>query len=103
MPLLKPPDPKIPTRKYYVRVEEPVARTMERYAEFLGTPSVDHVVTQALEFVFRKDTDFKKWLAQHPESAAGKTTATRKVKVPGKSTSNRVASDSNGNQEGAGL
>ena len=26
MPLLKPPDPKIPTKKYYIRLEEPVAR-----------------------------------------------------------------------------
>jgi hypothetical protein len=72
VPLLRPPDPKVPTRKFYVRIEEPLAITLDRYAEFLGTTGIDHVVNQALEFVFRKDADFKEWLAQHPESALRK-------------------------------
>jgi hypothetical protein len=72
MPLLRPPDPKISTRKFYVRIEEPLAITLERYAEFLGTTGIDHVVNQALEFVFRKDTDFKDWLVQHQESTPRK-------------------------------
>jgi len=67
IPLLRPPDPKIPTRKFHVRIEEPLAITLARYAEFLGTTGIDHVVNQALEFVFRKNTDFKDWLAQHSE------------------------------------
>jgi hypothetical protein len=50
-----------------VRIEEPLAITLARYAEFLGTRGIDHVVNQALEFVFRKNTDFKDWLAQHSE------------------------------------
>ena len=83
MPLLKPPDPKIPTKKYYIRLEEPVARTMERYAEFLGTPNLDHLVTQALELVFRKDTDFKEWLAQHPESSETQSQCNEKREVSG--------------------
>lgn len=69
MPLLRPPDPQIPTRKFYVRIEEPLALTLDRYAEFLGTTGIDHVVNQALEFVFRKDSDFKEWLAQNPQPA----------------------------------
>ena len=77
MPLLRPPDPKVPTRKFYVRIEEPLAITLDRYAEFLGTTGIDHVVNQALEFVFRKDTDFKEWLAQHPESAVRKNLGQR--------------------------
>jgi len=81
MPLLKPPDPKIPTRKYYVRIEEPLALTMERYAQFLGTQSVEHVVAQALEFVFRKDTDFKEWLASHPEPDGSKLNTSKKTKT----------------------
>jgi hypothetical protein len=37
MPLLKPPEPQIAMRKFFIRIEEPLALTMERYAEFLGT------------------------------------------------------------------
>ncbi len=99
MPLLKPPDPKIPTKKYYIRLEEPVARTMERYAEFLGTPNLDHLVTQALELVFRRDTDFKEWLAQHPGSSESKANATRKGKSPGDSATDVVPTNRTGRQE----
>ena len=67
MPLLKPPEPQIPVRRFYVRIEEPLTLTMERYAEFLGTASIDHVVTQALQFIFKRDSQFKSWLEQHPE------------------------------------
>ena len=67
MPLLKPPEPQIAMRRFYVRIEEPLTLTMERYAEFLGTASIDHVVTQALQFIFKRDSQFKSWLEQHPE------------------------------------
>ena len=50
-----------------MRIEEPLAVTLDRYAEFLGTTGIDHVINQALEFVFRKDGDFKEWLAQNPQ------------------------------------
>jgi hypothetical protein len=69
MPLLRPPDPQVPKRKFYVRIEEPLAVRLDRYAEFLGTTGIDHVVNQALEFVFRKDSDFKEWLSQNPQPA----------------------------------
>ena len=67
MPLLKPPEPQIAMRKFYVRIEEPLALTMERYAEFLGTDNLDHVVSQALLFIFKRDSQFKSWLEQNPE------------------------------------
>ncbi len=67
MPLLKPPEAVITQRKYYLRIEESLAQTMERYAEFLGTASIDHVVTQALQFIFKRDSQFKSWLEQNPE------------------------------------
>ena len=67
MPLLKPPEPVIAQRRYYLRIEESLAQTMERYAEFLGTASIDHVVTQALQFIFKRDRQFKSWLDEHPE------------------------------------
>jgi len=63
MPLLDPPRPEIPKRKYNVKIDEPLAIAMEKYAEFLKTDSTDYVIAQALDFVFRKDTDFKTWLA----------------------------------------
>jgi len=63
MPLLDPPKPEVPRRRYYVKIDEPLAITMEKYAEFLKTDSTDYVIAQALDFVFRKDTDFKAWLA----------------------------------------
>lgn len=45
---------------------------MERYAEFLGTDNLDHVVSQALQFIFKRDTQFKSWLAEHPQAAPTK-------------------------------
>jgi len=71
MPLLKPPEPQVAVRRFYVRIEEPLALTMERYGEFLGTSSIDHVVTQALQFIFKRYTQFKSWLAQNPEAKPG--------------------------------
>jgi hypothetical protein len=68
VPLLKKPLPLIPKRLYHVRLEEPLALRMERYAEFLEAKTVDHVIAQALDFVFNRDSDFKVWLAGHPES-----------------------------------
>lgn len=67
MPLLKPPEAVITQRRYYLRIEESLALTMERHAEFLGTASIDHVVTQALQFIFKRDSQFKSWLEQNPE------------------------------------
>jgi hypothetical protein len=67
MPLLKPPEPQIAMRKLFIRIEEPLALTMECYAEFLGTDNLDHVVSQALQFIFKRDSQFKSWLEQNPE------------------------------------
>ncbi len=66
MPLLKSPEPPIAKRKYYIRIAEPLAQTMERYAEFISANSVEHVITQALELVFRKDVEFRAWLEKNP-------------------------------------
>ena len=89
MPLLRPPEPQIVVRKFYVRIEEPLARTMERYAEFLGTDNLDHVVSQALQFIFKRDSQFKSWLAQNPEA----TSKPLRSKTRSKST------DSNGDRQ----
>lgn len=65
MPLLNRPKPVISQRQYRVRIDEPLAVMMERYAEFLDRSTVDHVIAEALDFVFKKDTQFKGWLASH--------------------------------------
>src|SRR5258708_30268762 len=70
MPLLKPPEPQIAMRKFFIRIEEPLALTMERYAEFLGTDNLNHVVSQALQFIFKRDSQFKSWLEQNPEATS---------------------------------
>ena len=69
MPLLKRPAPVVPRRQYHVRIREPLALKMERYAEFLSSARIDHVIAEALDFVFKKDTDFNAWLAEHPEGS----------------------------------
>ncbi len=86
MPLLKPPEPPVATRRMFVHIEEPLALTMERYAEFLGTNNLNHVVSQALQFIFKRDAQFKAWLAQNPE-------ATRK---PDRSNNKAAATSANG-------
>jgi hypothetical protein len=67
MPPLKPPEPQIAMRKLFMRIEE-MTLTMKRYAEFLGTDNLDHVVSQALQFIFKRASQFKSWLGQNPEA-----------------------------------
>jgi len=80
MPLLDPPKPEIPKRKYYVKIDEPLATTMEKYAEFIQTDSMDHVIAQALDFVFRKDTDFKAWLTEGSGTVPSSPAKTKRAK-----------------------
>jgi len=68
MPRLKPTEPVIAERRHLARIEDPIALTMERYAEFLGTDSLDYVVSQALQFMFKRDSQFKPWLGQKPDA-----------------------------------
>ena len=69
MALLKPELPKPSKRDYCIRLEERLALTLERYAEFLGATSNSYVISQALELVFQRDADFKQWLRLNPQLA----------------------------------
>lgn len=69
MPLLKPPQPELATRRLYLRIDESLAQTAERYADFLGTDKLDHVVSQALAFIFKRDAQFRQWLTEHPANS----------------------------------
>lgn len=39
-----------------------------------GLRNVDHVIAEALAFVFKKDTEFKDWLGSHPAPPPKETT-----------------------------
>ena len=62
MPLPKLPEPVIAERRYFARIEKPLALTMEHDTEALGTDNLDNVVSRALQFMFKRDSQFKSWL-----------------------------------------
>ena len=52
------------------RVEESVKLQLDRYAEFIdSTPS--YIITEALKDLFRRDKEFKSWLAHHVSNTNG--------------------------------
>lgn len=82
MALLKKPAPIIKKRQYHIRIDEPLADKTERYAEFVDG-NIDHVVSEALDFVFKKDSEFIQWLAKHPAPAKTPEPETLKAKPNG--------------------
>ena len=54
MSFIKKP-PETVTREF--QLEEPLANTLDNYAQFIGS-TPDHVVASALRFVFWKDKEF---------------------------------------------
>lgn len=65
MALLKAPSKKPKTTTLQIRLEEEVKTKLENYADFIdATPS--YVMSEALKLLFKKDEEFKHWLAQHP-------------------------------------
>lgn len=62
MAILKSP-PKPPKNEtLQIRVEEEVRSKLGKHAEFIDS-SESYVVCEAVKLVFRKDDDFKNWLA----------------------------------------
>jgi hypothetical protein len=51
--------PKIVTLEAHV--PEPLTETLQAYCRFVETTS-DHIITSALQLVFKKDFEFKRWL-----------------------------------------
>ncbi|HEY6293239.1 MAG TPA: hypothetical protein VI455_16935 [Terriglobia bacterium] len=68
MPLISPKP--MPPRKQTValRLEISTFEALKRYAAFLGTRDLSHVVTGSLEKVFHADKEYKTWLKAHPDS-----------------------------------
>jgi len=65
MALLKAPSKQPKTTMLQVRLEEEVRLNLDRYAEFLdANPS--YVVTEVLKLLYRRDREFRSWLAGQP-------------------------------------
>ena len=64
MAILKAPPKQSKNALLQIRVEHELKATLDNYAEFLGS-STSYVVAEALKLLFRKDTEFKAWLAHH--------------------------------------
>jgi len=64
LPLLKAPPKQPKSATIQIRVEEDVKLRLEKYAEFINS-SPAYVVTEALKLLFKKDEEFKSWLAKH--------------------------------------
>ena len=46
---------------FEAHVPEPLIETLQAYCRFVETTS-DHIITSALQLVFKKDYEFKRWL-----------------------------------------
>lgn len=69
MPLIQPKP--MPPQKQTValRLEVSTFAALKRYAAFLGTRDLSHVVTGSLEKIFNADREYKTWLKDHPDAA----------------------------------
>jgi hypothetical protein len=48
-------------------VPEPLTEMLQAYCQFVETTS-DHIITSALQLVFKKDYEFKRWLKAQKEA-----------------------------------
>jgi predicted transcriptional regulator len=63
MAIIKAPPKQPKALTIQARVEESVKNQLDQYAKFIdSTPS--YVITEALKVLFKRDEDFKHWLAQ---------------------------------------
>ena len=76
MPFIKKP-PETVIRDF--QLEEPLANTLDSYAEFIGS-TPDHVVASALRFVFWKDKEFDR--LQKEQKKARKAAQPAEVEKP---------------------
>jgi predicted transcriptional regulator len=64
MAIIKAPPKQPKTITIQARVEESVKAQLDRYAEFIDSPT-SYVITEALKLLFKRDDEFKTWLGQH--------------------------------------
>src|SRR5262245_52622118 len=63
------------------KLDRATVELVRSYAEFIGSPQ-EHVVNEALRYLFRKDKDFKRWLEARGKSDL--TAATPAQPISGK-------------------
>jgi hypothetical protein len=68
-----------------LRLDRPLHERLKQYAEFIHSPK-DHVISQALSQLFRKDKEFAGWLDARPATSAASpqlvVPATREPSAP---------------------
>jgi hypothetical protein len=69
MPLIQPKPAPPEKQTVALRLEVSTLDRLKRYAAFLGTRDLSHVVTGSLEKVFHADKEYKAWLKAHPDSS----------------------------------
>jgi len=62
--LLKAPPRQPRTSPVQIRLDDEAKAKLAQYAEFIDA-SPSYVVGEALKLLYRKDTEFQSWLAQH--------------------------------------
>jgi hypothetical protein len=67
MTIIEPPPAPPKKETIAVRLEVAVLDQLKRYAAFLGTGNLSHVIAKSLEKVFKTDSDYKAWLKLHPD------------------------------------
>jgi len=64
MAIIKAPPKQPKSVTIQARVEGSIKAQLDQYAQFIdSTPS--YVITEALKVLFKRDDEFKTWLAQH--------------------------------------
>jgi len=54
------------------RLDEETRAMLDQYAKFIGDASHEYVIGHSLRFLFRRDKEFAKWLAQNSSTASAK-------------------------------
>ena len=64
MPIIKAPPKQAKAVTIQARVDESIKSQLDSYAKFIDSPT-SYVITEALRLLFKRDDEFKAWLAQH--------------------------------------
>jgi predicted transcriptional regulator len=68
MAIIKAPPKQPKSVTIQARVEESVKTQLDQYAKFIdSTPS--YVIAESLKVLFKRDDEFKSWLAQHANNS----------------------------------
>ncbi|HLZ49963.1 MAG TPA: hypothetical protein VKP61_04375 [Candidatus Acidoferrum sp.] len=68
MAIIKAPPKQPKSVTVQARVEESVKEQLDMYAKFIDSTS-SYVITEALKVLFKRDDEFKAWLAKQPSDA----------------------------------